>query len=54
MERAFYTADEVAEIIGISKAMVYKTKDSIPHRRFGKRIVFPKAQFHAWINKEVV
>jgi excisionase family DNA binding protein len=43
-ERATYTLDETAIILGISRAMAYQAahRGEIPTLRFGKRILVPR------------
>ena len=46
--------DEVAEILGVSKAAVYKlcnTKE-FPSIKIGKRYLIPRERFIAWINEQ--
>lgn len=51
LERIVYTAAEVAALLGVSERHVYDSckRDEIPHLRIGRRVVFPKRRFEAWL-----
>jgi len=42
-ERLTYSVEEVAEVLGISRAFVYEcvNRGEIPHLRIGRRILIP-------------
>ncbi|MDO8392486.1 MAG: helix-turn-helix domain-containing protein [Actinomycetota bacterium] len=44
--RRTYTVEEVASLLGISRATAYECvrRGDIPSRRFGRRIVIPQAE----------
>ena len=48
-------ADEVAQVLGISRANAYVLMHSadFPTLRIGKRMVVPKDKLIEWINKQV-
>lgn len=50
-ERATYTPQEVAEMLGICERSVYEAlkQRRIPHIRFGRRYVIPRGAFDAWM-----
>ena len=45
------TAQEVGEVLGISRAAAYELvrSEGFPHMRIGKRILIPKDKFICWI-----
>lgn len=47
---------EVSEITGLRKSAIYKLTmmDSIPHLKFGKRLVFNRSEVEAWLNERTV
>jgi excisionase family DNA binding protein len=51
LKRATYTVDELANILGVSRATVYAELRAgrIPHIAMGKRYVIPKAANAAWL-----
>ena len=48
------TAQEVGEVLGISRAAAYELVRSkgFPHMRIGTRILVPKDKFIQWINEQ--
>lgn len=48
-------ADEVAQVLGISRANAYVLMHSadFPTLRIGKRMVVPKDKLIEWINKQI-
>lgn len=48
------TAQEVGEVLGISRASAYELVRSrgFPHIRIGTRILVPKDKFLAWIDAQ--
>ena len=49
-------ADEVAQVLGISRAGAYSlmhAKNGIPVLKVGKRLVVPKDKLLAWIDQQV-
>ena len=53
-DRMTYTVDEVADLLGLSRGSAYKyaREGGIPAIRMGRRLVVPKARFHAWLDGE--
>lgn len=51
MARLTYTATEAAEVLGISKWLVYRLAASgeLPCRQAGRRKLFSKAAIDAWL-----
>ena len=49
-----YTVAEAAELIGISPWAYYEAikRDELPYRRVGRRVVVPRVQLEAWLNKQ--
>ena len=49
-------ADEVAQVLGISRANAYVLMHSadFPTLRIGKRMVVPKDKLIEWINKQIL
>lgn len=52
LEPAVYTAEEVAVILGLSKATVYAMANSgeLPSKKAGRRILFPRRMIDAWLD----
>lgn len=50
--RETYKVDEVAPMLGISRNSAYKLarEGAFPVKRMGRRLVVPRARFHAWLN----
>ena len=48
-----YTVPEAAELLGISPWAYYEAikKNALPFRKIGRRIVVPRIQLEAWLNK---
>lgn len=46
--------DEISEMTGLSKSAIYKltSKNAIPHRSFGKRLVFSRNEIKDWMNEQ--
>lgn len=46
-----YTADELAELLGIDRKTVYDfaTRGEIPCKRLGRRILFPRSAIAEWL-----
>lgn len=53
MEKIAYNANEVSQLLGISKTSVYDLcrKGVIPSMQLGHRIVVPIKQFNIWLEK---
>ena len=53
IQRATYTVREVAKLIGVSEPTVYGLlhNGTLPHRRFGRRWIIPKAALHRWLDE---
>lgn len=51
LPRTFYTVDEVAESMGLSRDSVYEAMDrgDIPEARIGGRRLIPAAAFDRWV-----
>ena len=49
------SADEVAQVLGISRANAYKLMNSkgFPVLKVGKRLVVPKDKLLAWMEKKI-
>lgn len=56
MDAVVYSADEVAELLGLDRKSVYAAAkhNQIPHRRVGRRILFPRAAIEAWLSTPAV
>jgi len=54
VERAVYSIQEAAEILGISKSYAYELarNGTLPVLELGRKRVVPKERFHKWINEE--
>jgi excisionase family DNA binding protein len=52
MELMTYTVEEVAAMLGIARGKAYEHVRSgeIPSIRMGRRLLIPRARFHAWLN----
>lgn len=52
LERAVYTVEDVAVILGLARCIAYaRVRDgSIPARKIGHRWVISKVAFHAWLD----
>ncbi len=46
-------ADQLAKFLGVNRKTVYEyaTRNQIPHRRLGRRIVFSRSQVIAWLGQ---
>lgn len=46
-----YTADELAAMLGVDRKTVYEfaTRGTIPCRRLGRRILFPRVAIERWL-----
>lgn len=49
-----YTVEQAAALLGVSRSAYYEAikRGELPARRVGRRIVVPRAQLEAWINRE--
>lgn len=48
-----YTTEELAKVLGISKAEIYKmtAKNEIPcHRPTGRRLIFKRKEINRWVS----
>lgn len=56
MDKIAYNANEVSQLLGISKTTVYDLcrKGEIPSMQLGHRIVIPIKQFNLWLDKGVI
>lgn len=52
LERVAYNVLEAADMLGVCQEHVYRMVRAgiIPHKRLGRRIIIPAAQFEAWLN----
>jgi excisionase family DNA binding protein len=52
-ESVALTADEVADMLGVSRNTVYDAagRGELPCRRIGRRIIFGRAAIMAWLNE---
>jgi excisionase family DNA binding protein len=52
IERAVYKVPEAAKTAGVGERSIRRgiEDNTIPHLRFGRNIVIPKAAFHAWLD----
>ena len=52
MELMTYSVEEVAAMLGIARGKAYEHVRSgeIPSIRMGRRLLIPRARFHAWLN----
>jgi excisionase family DNA binding protein len=50
-ERPVLSVAEAAELLGVSQWLVLQQvgRGAIPHKRVGRRILFPRAVFLAWL-----
>lgn len=46
--------EEIQELTGLSYSQIYKltSKNMIPHRKFGKRLVFSRNEIKGWMNEQ--
>lgn len=46
--------DKIIELTGLSRSQIYKlsSKNAIPHRKFGKRLVFSCTEVKDWMNEQ--
>jgi len=54
LEKAYYTIDDVAYLLGYQKSYIYKmtNKRTIPHRKLNGKIIFLKSEIDAWIKSK--
>ncbi len=52
MEPVTYSVEEVAKMLGIARGKAYEhvRNGDIPSIRMGRRLLIPRARFHAWLN----
>jgi len=52
MELLTYSVEDVAAMLGIARGKAYEHVRSgeIPSIRMGRRLLVPRARFHAWLN----
>ncbi len=52
-ERPVLSVAEAADLLGVSQWLVLQQvrRGSIPHKRVGRRILFPRAVFLAWLEE---
>ena len=45
---------EAAELLGVSSWLVLQqvAQGNLPHKRFGRRILIPRARFLAWLDEQ--
>lgn len=53
VERRVYQVPEAADMLGVSKDLIYKMvrEKTIPCKRLGRRVVFPRDRFDKWMNE---
>ena len=46
--------DEIKKLTGLSYSQIYKltAKNAIPHRKFGKRLIFSRNEVKDWMNEQ--
>lgn len=49
-----YTVEQAAALLGVSRSAYYEAikRGELPARRVGRRLVVPRAQLEAWLNRE--
>lgn len=54
----FYTDEEVAQFLGVKKTTLAKMRCAgrghPPFKKFGRKIRYPKKEFHAWVNSQPI
>ena len=50
---ATLTADQVAELLGVSRDLVYErtARGEIPHRRLGRRVLYSRTRILQWLEE---
>lgn len=53
---AVYTVAEIAAMLGLNRKTVYEAAErrEIPHRRVGRRLLFPRVAVDAWLAGDAV
>lgn len=48
------SVDEVSELLGVSRAMIYRMAKNheIPHLRIGKRVIIHRASLETWLAEQ--
>jgi excisionase family DNA binding protein len=48
--------DEISKFTGLSNSQIYKltSQNKIPHRKFGKRLVFSRKEVKQWLEEKTV
>jgi excisionase family DNA binding protein len=48
------TADELARLLGVNRKTIYDaaTRDEIPHRRLGRRLIFERGAVLRWLRQD--
>lgn len=54
VRRLVYQVPEAAEMLAVSKDLIYKMvrEKSIPYKRLGRRVVFPRDEFDRWLHEQ--
>ena len=54
IQRLAYSLDEFAEATGLSKRMLWEltNRNEIPHRRVGRRILYPVRLIETWLEEK--
>ena len=54
VQRLAYSLDELAEATGLSKRMLWEltNRNEIPHRRVGRRILYPVKLIESWLEEK--
>ena len=49
------TANELAELLGVNRKTIYEaaSRNEIPHRRLGRRLIFERGSVLRWIRQAV-
>lgn len=54
----FYTDEQVAEFLGITKHSLAKRRCAgrahPPFKKLGRKIIYPKKEFHSWLNAQPI
>ncbi len=53
IQRLALNATEAARLIGISRRLLWTWTNcgKVPHKRIGKRIVYPRVALESWLNE---
>ena len=48
-QRLAYNLGEAAKVLGVSRPTMSRLLDTIPHRRFGRRVIIPRSALEEWL-----